>query len=155
MVIVWSDALLRYPELAKLPDVNSASTFAMVRLGEGYVSGRLASKYTVPFSNNNVTAQDLVIDAIFVQQHLSRQPEKAKTIKEYLDERIAALLDGSANMITTSGSIAGTLVGEAIWSSTQNYHPTFGMSDPLNWEVSSDMLIAENSARGHPIDEAL
>ena len=155
MVIVWSDALLRYPELAKLPDTSSASQVQMINMAEGRVGSRLSGQYSVPFSSNNITAQDLTIDAIYIQTQMTRQPDRAKALRDDWNERVDALLSGAGEMVTEDGTIAGTVVGDPVWSSTQDYHPTFGMGDPMTWEVSSSQAIDEDNARGHyPGDSA-
>jgi hypothetical protein len=117
-------------------------------MAEAHVHGRLSSRYSVPFSANNITAIDLIVDAVYVQTQLTRQPEKAKALKEFLDERLEALLSGNAGMATLSGTVAAVMVGDTIWSSTQNYPPTFGMGDIEKSEVSSEQLYDEDALRG-------
>lgn len=149
MIVSWSDTTLRYGELSKLPDVSSASQVAMIQQAEAMVTGRLASRFTPPFSSNNLTVADLTIDAVFIQTQMTRQPDKAKSLLNWFNDRVGDLLSGAAQMVTSSGEIAATTNGEPVWSSTEDDHPVFGMSHPLNWEVSSSMQIAEDEARGH------
>lgn len=154
VVCSWSHVLARYDELSKLPNVGSASAVAsatqtnLLNTAEAYVHGRLASRYTVPFSSSNLTAIDLIVDAVYVQNNLTRQPEKAKLLKEFLDERIKALIEGQSQMTDASGAVVATIGGDVIWSSTENYPPTFGMSDIEKAEVSSEQLYDEDVARG-------
>jgi len=147
-VCSWSDVLVRYPELDKIVNVTSFTTGTVIDLAEAAVNARLASQYTTPFSNNNLTAKDLVIDMVYVQNNLTRQPEKAQALKDYLDERFKALLNGSAEMLTSSGTVALVAIGDTVWSSTEDYPPTFGMSDIEKAEVSSAQLYDEDVARG-------
>lgn len=150
MYITWSDSTLRYPELAKLPDVSSASQAMMIALAEGAVNSRLAGTYTVPFSSNNLTAQDLSMDMLFVQTQTTRQPEKAKLLMESLNDRFDALISGSSSMVASDGTmIDGTIVtGDPVWSTTQDYHPTFGVGAFPSFAVSSQQQIDEDNARG-------
>lgn len=154
VVCSWSHVLARYDELSKLPNVGSASAVAsatqtnLLNTAEAYVHGRLASRYTVPFSSNNLTAIDLIVDAVYVQNNMTRQPEKTKLLKEFLDERIKALIEGQSQMTDASGAVVATIGGDVIWSSTENYPPTFGMSDIEKAEVSSEQLYDEDVARG-------
>jgi hypothetical protein len=149
-VCSWSDVLLRYGEMDKLPNVSSSATYQeqIIDLAEAAVNARLSSQYTTPFSNNNLTAKDLVIDMVYVQNNLTRQPEKTKLLNEYLDTRFTALLNGGAGMITSSGGVAMVAVGDTVWSSTENYPPTFGMSDIEHAIVSSEQLYDEAALRG-------
>lgn len=149
-VCSWSDVLLRYGELDKLPNVSSSATYQaqLIDLAEAAVNARLASQYTTPFSSNNLTAKDLIVDMVYVQNNLTRQPEKTKLLKDYLDERFKALLSGAADMITSSGTAAATVIGETVWSSTENYPPVFGMSDIEKSIPSSEQLYDEDALRG-------
>lgn len=148
-VCSWSHVLARYNELEKLPSVGSATVVDnLLNLAEAYVHGRLAAKYAVPFSADNLTAIDLIVDAVYVQNTLTRQPEKAKALKESLDERITALLQGQSLMVTSGGATAATMIGDTIWSSTEDYPPTFGMGDVELALVSSQQLYDEAVTRG-------
>ncbi len=62
-IIAWKDATARYPELDKLPNVNAEQVQdRLVLYAEAAVHARLSSKYSVPFSSNNITARDLATD---------------------------------------------------------------------------------------------
>lgn len=160
----WSEVLLRYPELDKLAAVSSsavntptaiaANQAGLIAQAEAYIHGKLSTNFTTPFSSNNYTAKDLVIDAVYVQNILSRQAVKGKTVATYLDEKISALCTGRTQMVTIAGTIAQLATGDPTWSSTMNYQPTFGMENPVMWAVSSQMMIDENNARGNLTDEA-
>lgn len=147
-IITWTDVINRYPELSKLPDVSSTGVQDnMIALAEGQVHSRLGVKYTVPFSSSNYTAKDLCVDTLFVQQRMAKTPELAKVVKEGLDERVAALLNGAMAMVTSAGSSAATMVGDTVWSSTENYPPVFGMDEDTAFFVSSSQLTDEEDAR--------
>jgi phage gp36-like protein len=154
LVCSWSHVLARYEELSKLPNVGSASAVAsetqtnLLNMAEAYIHGRLSSRYAVPFSANNLSAIDLIVDAVYVQNNMTRVPEKAKALKESLDERLNALLDGSSQMVTIAGTIAASQSEGGVWSDTMNYPPTFGVSDIEKSAVSSERLYAEDNARG-------
>jgi len=149
-VIDWSDITNgRYPELDKLPNGNSPQTQnIIIGLAEALVHSKLSSRYTVPFSSNNYTARDLCIDAVFIQTQMTRQPDKVKLLRAYFDERITALQMGQADMVTDSGSVAITAIGDTIWSSTQDYHPVFGLGPIEKAVVSSAQLLDEAATRG-------
>lgn len=147
-IITWINATARYSELDKLPNGTVGGVQDdLIAMAEAQVHGRLASRYTVPFSNNNLTARDLAIDVLFVQNVMAREPKKAAAISDSLDKRIAALLTGAAVMVVSSGT-AISMVGETAWSNTMNYHPVFGMGHVAGMAVDSSQLIDEDSDRG-------
>jgi len=161
----WGEALLRYPELDKLSAVSSTATntssviaanqAALVANAEAYVHGRLGSNFSVPFSSNNMTAKDLVIDTLYVQNIQSRQILKGKTLAAVVDEKIKALLLGATSMVDINGTILAAFAGDVAWSNTMNYHPVFGMGAPEVTAIDSQQLIDENTARGDPSQEAI
>lgn len=155
IVTLWSEVVAVYPELGTLKQAaGTEGQVAMIARAEAYVHGRMASNFTTPFSSNNYTAKDLVFDALYVQNVLSRQPIKGKTMTTFLDDKIKALLGGSMQMVDINGTLCHMATGDPVWSSTQNYHPTFGMGNEIVFAVSSDMLIDENATRNLPVDEA-
>lgn len=152
----WSQATLRYPELDKLAAVSSTSVSSaqilanqvdLIALAEAQVHGRLAARYTVPFSLTNLVARDLAIDTLFVQNIQSREPAKAKIINDSLEARYKSLLSGEAAMTLADGT-ALLMIGETAWSSTMDYHPVFGMGDVAGMAVGSSQLIDEDAERG-------
>lgn len=144
----WAAVLARYAEFDKLPNVSSTSVQdAMMDMAEAELNSRLASRYTAPFSSNNMTAISIGVDVLYVQNQLTRQPEKAKALMGSVDSRIAALLDGSASMIDSTGTVLD-VSGTVVWSSSENYPPTFGMSPIEESVVSSAQIYDERSLRG-------
>jgi hypothetical protein len=155
IVSSWSEVLVRYPELDKLAGTQiAANRDALIAQGEAYVHGKLSANFTIPFSNNNLTAKDLVFDAIYMQNIQARQPVKGKTIATVLEEKFIALCTGKMQMVNISGTIAQTATGDPAWSNTMGYHPTFGMGNEVMMAVNSQMLIDENDARNDPSEEA-
>jgi hypothetical protein len=149
LIIEWTDVLARYGELDKLPNGTSPEVQANLILNaEAVVHGRLASRYSVPFSSSNYTARDLCVDQLYVQTQTARQPEKAKAVADSLNARITALLSGAAQMIASDGTVASTMVGDTVWSSTADYHPVFGMGPIEHASVSSAQVYDEAVGRG-------
>ena len=149
LVIDWTDILARYAELDKLPNGSSPEVQNnLIAMAEADCHSRLSSRFTTPFSTSNLTARDLCVDILYIQTQMTRQPEKAKGLKEYLDMRILDLLEGRSKMIDSSGIAALTAVGDTIWSSTEDYPPVFGVSDIIKAEPSSGQLYDEDVNRG-------
>jgi hypothetical protein len=148
MLINWNDCIGRYPELASLRDATRADSF-YTAYAVAELNARLAPRFTVPVSDNNLTAKDLAIDLTFAKLYRYKDQEKAAAVTSYVGQFIDDLLSGNASMITTSGQTIDS-VGGTVFSTTQNYHPVFGLSPPRLWEVDSSQVIAEETARGYP-----
>lgn len=146
--VSWDELLRRYGEMATLPNVSSASVQTFIlNMAEAAVTSRLAAKYTTPFSSNNYTAHDLIIDMVFVQNMTARQPEKAKALKDSVDERITALLDGSAVMVDSNGAVLLSGVADTVWSNTSTHRHTFGVGAIEDACVSHNALQDEAAER--------
>ena len=156
IVTSWSDVSAVYPEMDTLKNAVSPEQRAiLLNRAEAYVHGRLAGSYTTPFSSNNQTAKNLVIDVLYYQNVKTKMPVKGKDMGATLEEQFKMLCAGSMQMVDVSGTVIATPTGDPMWSSTADYHPTFGMGDPMVMAVSSQMLIDEGNARGNLTDEAL
>lgn len=142
----WNDVVEVYPQVGRgkgADEVNSIHLY----YAENQLDGLLASHFTVPFSNNNVTVKELAIDLTAIR--LGRFKDKdAETAKKDLFERIERLKNGEEAMLV---SIGGTLVAmyrtETAWSSTQDYTPTFGVGDSPEFIVSSAQRLDEENNR--------
>lgn len=141
----WADVSGRYPEIAKSKDSTEVAS-GFIYFAEAELDSRLASKFTVPFSSNNVTAQDLAIDMTYLKVYQFKDPEKAEAIEKSVSARIDRLMKGESSMMTSSGDLL-TSVGGTVYSTTGGYHPTFGMGDFGDLVVDSSQLQDEADAR--------
>lgn len=145
-IISWADVNARYPETAKIADATQADS-SWVLYGIAELESKLSANYATPFSLNNLTAKDLAIDLVYAKVYRYKDPKKAEAVIKYTDSQIAKLNNGQMAMITTSGDVLIS-VGGAVYSTTENYHPVFGVS-PTEWSVvSSTEVIDEDTARG-------
>lgn len=141
----WAEVSGRYPEIAKSKDSTEVAS-GYIFFAEADIDSRLASRFTVPFSSNNVTAKDLAIDLTYLKVYQFKDPEKAKLIEESINARIDRLLAGGSSMMTTSGDTL-TSVGGTVYSTTGNYAPTFGMGNVEDFLVNSAQLQDEADSR--------
>jgi len=145
-LIDWSDITRRYPETAKLADATQADS-SWVPFAIAELHARLAPGFTVPFSDNNMTAKDLAIDLTFAKVYRFKDIEKADAVMTYVGAQIDMLLGGTQKMITTSGDALAS-VGGTIYNTSDAYHPVHGMG-PIEYAiVSSAQTIAEQDDRG-------
>lgn len=148
--VKWDDIVRRYTHLSKLGGGADTLEPAYVVPAEQELHGRLANRFTVPFSSTNLTAVDLVIDMVRVRAGIGK--EKAiNEVMERLDKRIERLLAGQEAMLVSSndGSVAAVYAatGEAVWGSDTGYHPTFGHGEVIDFFVDSSRLYDEEQER--------
>lgn len=144
----WNQLVERYPSMEKIggsAEVNSA----WIHAAERELESVLGNNYTVPFSSNNYTATDLSIELTYIRYYESVNPDWAEKKIEHFEKRIEALIAGTMVMMTTSGGSVtlSSGPGGAFMSTTEAYHPTFGVGDILDMAVSSGQLTDEESAR--------
>jgi hypothetical protein len=139
-----SDVTNRFPRT--LTDSRAVATLEAAYLtpAEAYIESRLAARFTVPFSSNNQTVKDLVIDRTLV--NIGMFKEKNDDLSKSIDERIKALIDGTMVMVTTSGEVAAYNLSGVI-NTTAEYHPVFGMGPIEDMEVDDERTDDEENAR--------
>lgn len=145
-MINWDDVVSRYKSASDLGGTKTLrDTYLTYGIAE--IESRLSPGFSIPFSSNNVTAKDLMIDASFAKMNLFKDDKKAEKINKVLDTRIDEILNGRRGMITTSGDVLiSTGVGVA-FSTTQNNPPVFNMNDPEDQWVDHDQLTDEYEAK--------
>lgn len=144
--IEWDDVVDRYPELNS---IGGADEFGptYVDYAEAFVDGALSDKYTVPFSNNNMTIKDLCIDYCYWRAGRFKLADAADVQSAFFGT-VKMIKDGFLNLINTSGEvISGAEKVMGIHSSTESYHTAFGIDDPINWRVDSDQIDAVQDSR--------
>jgi len=144
----WDQLVERYPGMAKLGgsvEVNSS----FIHAAERELESALGNYYTIPFSSNNYTATDLTIELAFIRYYESHKPDWAEKKIEHFEKRIEKLIAGTMTMITTSGGAVelSSGPGGALGSTTETYHPTFGVGAIEDMLVSSGQLLDEEDAR--------
>lgn len=137
--IEWDDVIDRYPSLDTIGGADQLSSSYIV-YAEAAVDGLLASHFTPPFSNNNMTVRDLSIEYVYWRAGRFKV-EDAAEVKSSFYETINMLKSRQMVMFDSSGSeISGVEVAPGTYSSTQSYATSFGIDDPLNWEVDPDRI---------------
>lgn len=134
----------RYPRCLTDSRAAALCESSYLRPAEFELDARLASRFTIPFSSNNYTATDLVIDMTMLRMGVYK--ERDEDLRASVDARIKALLDGTMVMITTSGEVAAYPASGVI-NTTADYHPTFGMGPIEDMEVDDERIDDEENAR--------
>lgn len=127
---------------ARTADVGSVTNIdsAYIVYAEAFIESELSGYFTTPFSDNNLTAKDLAIDESFRRIIQYRDTEKADSLAESIASRIEALRGGVKGMALIDGTIIASQGLDTVWSSTEEYHPTFTMDKPEHWVVSSEQI---------------
>ena len=145
LYINWDDIAARYPSIIRVGGAEDVSS-AHIIYAENELNGRLAPKFTVPFSDNNLTAKDLSVEMTYLRIGNLNIDNKTE-LSESIDARIARLIAGEENMVDSGGNVVEQTVGGTLWSNTQNYTPTFGHGHVENFEVDQDKINDEADAR--------
>ena len=111
--------------------------------GSRWLDSRLSRAFTVPFSSNNLTARDMNIYSamlLFLEGRTSKQDDAAE-LRRMLDGWVESLVEGNGVMSLSDDT---TLISDGaqhdVWSTVQNYAPTFNMLDAEEQEVNTDRL---------------
>ena len=115
-------------------------------LAKGWVQSQLAPAFTVPFTDTNITYEQLTYYKI---QHMvllrTRDPDDSNEIGEELTGWIDNLLSGSAAMMLDDdtaiySSNANATDREIISSNTKGFHSIFDVGSPFTETVDIDRL---------------
>jgi hypothetical protein len=142
-----SDLFTRYPELIRVNSTTAVES-AYVLYAENELDGLMASHFTVPFSSNNLTARDLANDFTYLKAN-NFKAEDRERFRTELYERVQRLKDGAERMVLSDSTTLES-VGETIYSTTQDYHPVFGLDRTESFVVDSSQIVNERSDRGDP-----
>lgn len=145
----WEDLINRYPAMEALggsAEVNSS----YIHGAERELESALGAFYTIPFSSNNYTATDLTLELAYIRYYESVKPDWAEKKMEHFEKRIEKLIAGTMVMSVSSGDavLSVSNPGGAAMSTTQDYHPTFGVGATIDMLVSSGQLLDEADERG-------
>jgi hypothetical protein len=143
--INWADVVDRYPVMANVGDAVKMDSTHIVP-AESEVDARLAPVFTTPFSSDNVTAQDLAIQLVYLRAGYLKD-DNWVNYKNYIDERFDRLTDGSEAMLTSSGSVLSSQDTTEAYHTHSNYKPIFDLTDVKSQEVDPDLIDAENDKR--------
>jgi phage gp36-like protein len=139
--ITWADVSNKYGDFAKGGGALESGSY-WIPQAEAEVDGRLAVKYSVPFSPAPDIVKDLSIDLAYCKATLRQEGTK---VKEYVDQRFKDIIAGTL-VLTTSAGVVQTSGGTA-WASN-SYHSSFGLDNEVNWRVDSNAVYDLQSARG-------
>lgn len=140
--IDWGEVTGRYKDAVGLGDSTGMGSYWLTH-AEAEVDGRVAPRYTVPFSPAPMQIKDLCIDLTYWKMTVGKANKKE--LKAYIDERFNGILAGTI-LLTNS---LGPLQGQANDAWFENsYHTSFGPDSPLNFRVDSNWSQQVQDDRG-------
>lgn len=142
--INWDDVVIRYPSIDNIGGAAEVGS-AWIGAVEAQLDGMLSPQFSVPFSSNNETIKDLAIELAYTRMG-NLKVDESKDMREMFMERINRLKTGMESMITSSGDLVG-LVGDTVYSSTQNFNPVFELDAVTEWEIDSSQLDSIESGK--------
>lgn len=143
--IDWADVVDRYPVLSNVGDAVKMDSTHIVP-AESEVDARLAPVFTTPFSSDNVTAQDLSIQLVYLRAGYLKD-DNWVNFKDYIDERFDRLTDGSEAMLTSSGDVLSSQDTTEAYHTHSGYKPIFDLTDVVKQEIDPDLIDAEDDKR--------
>lgn len=144
----------RYPQFSEsggmwtvANSINAAVESAWIAPTQKRLEALLANDFTVPFSSNNATAIDMLIDMVWVRYNYPFEKDSIfARLQAAVNSFVGELRMGMSVMMLSSGYLQGN--GEPVYNPEQSYHPAFGMGDPLDFRVDTSEVQDEASARG-------
>ena len=145
--INWGDVAARYPVAAKKAGADEMAE-SYIEGAEALMNSYLTKKYTIPVPSSggvSLLLKDVAIDLTYAKMALHNDKaavkvrDNAMAILKNIVEGTIGLIDGDGNLIPETG--------DAVWSSTQNYHESFGHLPVEDQLVDPDLVEDEYNAR--------
>lgn len=143
--IEFNDLVERYPT-ANTRGGDTTIDSGYIVPAEFEVDGWFSRHMTVPFSSNNMTVKDLAIDLTYVRLAIGKD-ERVDKIEKRLMDRVKRIQDGEEEMRTSDGN-AVQVIGDAVFSTEEGYHTSFGPDDASMYRVDSDWMQDVEDDRG-------
>lgn len=146
-----SEFIILYPH-TKID--SSDITDQYLPFAKNWVEAKLAPMFSLPFSDNNKTYDQIVYMKAWHQILLrSRDPDDSGEVGNRLDKWIEELLEGTSAMVTTSaeaifGQDQFSTPGQEIVSNTKDFTRVFDMDNALNSVVDPDRIEDIDNERG-------
>jgi len=139
-----------YPkfEIVSLTTANVHGIYVLK--AEGEINAKLANRYTVPFSRDNVPpviksiAQDLTAWYLLIRVYTQNKKDKNPWPDEWkknADDLLEKLADGTMSLVDNSGNILGQSTSQMkIWSNTTDYNPAMDHRDSIEQRIDPDRI---------------
>lgn len=137
----WADVTGRYKDAASIVGAEGIGSYYL-GAAEDEVDGRCAALYTVPFTPTPGVVKDIVVDLTYYKMIVMR--ENAALLKDYINERMEAIIGGTLTLTTSGGVAPGIGSLPTVWGTHTDYHAPFNVADPITWNPDPDeVAVAE------------
>ncbi len=140
----YEEVIARYSILETWGKTETEVTSDLIYYAEMELNSRLASHFSVPFSDSHPTVKDLTIDLCYYKALVTKDPEKAEQIHDAIIGRIDGIKEGKEYIYTGSDTIIPSGAGQEIWSPTMDYHPVHSMLDAESPFTQIDSSLIED-----------
>jgi len=151
MYITYAEVIIRYPIIATWTNSQSEVENDLIFYAERELNSRLASHFSVPFSGSHPTIKDIAMDLVYYKALYTKDPAKAKEIKDAVIGRIEDIKEGKEYIVTDSyTTIAPNKnITQPIWSNQMDYHSVHSMLDAEDTltRIDSDYISALEDER--------
>ncbi len=140
--VEYLDVIARYSVLKTWGKTETEVTSDLIYYAEMELNSRLASHFSVPFSDSHPTVKDLTIDLCYYKALITKDPEKAEQIHDAIIGRIDGIKEGKEYIYTGSGTIIPSGAGQEIWSPVMDYYPVHSMLDAedIHTQIDPDRI---------------
>ena len=145
-IVQWDEVVNKYRDAGSSGD-DATMDAAYILPAEAYVRGMLYSRYSNPFLSAGELVKDLVVDETYRRICLTKAPKRADALKKDLDSRLKDIISGRVSLFDADGNAVERDMSN-LWSSTEDYVPTFGVGDIVDMQVDHDQVDDEEDARG-------
>lgn len=136
--VEWETFVGRYPDAARISGAESTASY-WLSYAEFEVDARLAQRYTVPFTPAPPLVQDLVMDLTYYRMNLKQK--WASAVWSSIEERLTAIINGTLALVDPNGvALEVTNPSGMAFNSTSGWGTSFGMDDPVEWNVDSQWM---------------
>ncbi len=142
--VAYLDVIARYSVLKTWGKTETEVTSDLIYYAEMELNSRLASHFSVPFSDSHPTVKDLTIDLCYYKALVTKDPEKAEQIHDAIIGRIDGIKEGKEYIYTGSDTIIPVGAGQEIWSPIMDYHPVHSMLDAESPFTQIDSSLIED-----------
>lgn len=144
-VVQWVDVVAKYRDAGSSGDADTYNS-AYILPAESYVKGILLKRYSDPLTNAGYVIKDIIIDEAYRRSIITKNSKKANEIQKSIKSQLKEIMIGSITLINSNGNEVYQ-DRSLIWSSTEDYTPTFGMGDIVDMEVDPDQTDDEEDER--------
>ena len=137
--------MILMPEVQSRTNANSSQLAHFIDMAEGRVDAYLARRYTLPLSvvpkmietiSTHISIYEFLSKRVFAGQ-IAAESFWVQGYKEAIDD-LEKISKGEMELVSSAGTV--TTDASQVWSSQENYLPTFTEDNPLYSDIDPDKV---------------